>query len=234
MSISVAIAAHPSRADMVQQLQNKLQCPPGHLSIVWDEKDNIWDTHRRAWGQANINIAQDADITHHLVLQDDAVPCLNLLPALENALEYVSDKPVSLYFGNATSHPKIVRTVATAQREGATWIKTSGTWWGVGIMLPVNMISDMLLFCENRRETYDRRLAIWCEHNGHEVYHPWPSLVDHADTSSLLYPGRRPGRKAYQFVGEDFDAMTWEPYKGVVQCGKIAGRLIRLGSQKGG
>lgn len=232
MTLSVAIAAHPNRSELVTQLKEELACPEELLNTIWDEKDDIWDTHDRAWKA----VAEGA--THHLVLQDDAKVCLNLLPALREAVQIAPNKPMALYFGNATTHPKIVKTAARADLIGASWIKASGTFWGVAILLPVPMIGDMLQFCTGRRETYDRRVAIWCEHHGHEVLYPWPSLVEHRDAPSLLYPGRRPGRHAFRYIDNDpklkGDALNWDPAGPVVQCGRIAGRTVRLGTRKGG
>lgn len=225
-NISVAIAAHPKRRDYAHQLLDKLD---GDVVAVWDDGDNEWDTHQRAWRAASIK----ADRTHCLVLQDDAVLCRDLIPALSiGLLNLPEDAIVSLYFGNARNHPKIVRAVNRANQENASWIQTSGTWWGVGIVIPTALVPGMLEFCGKRREVYDRRLSIWCEHGADEprpVYYPWPSLIDHLDEDSLVIPGRPPGRKAFRFIGEDASAFDWNPDNGVVPCGRVMGRGIRLG-----
>lgn len=221
INLGVAIAAHPGRAELVTGMVDRLGLPARDVSIAWDEKDDIWDTHRRAWE------AHDPGGTHWLVLQDDAQVCDNLVPALNKILEWVPPQcPISLYFGNAQNHPKIRRAADTADRNKCSWIVSGGTWWGVGIILPTPMIKDMLTFCEGRRESYDRRFAIWCGANGHVVYYPWPSLIDHVDVQSLVNPARRPGRKAYRFVGENFSALDWDPTGPTVQCGKIGNTTL--------
>lgn len=224
-TLSVAVAAHPKRRDMVDELLTRL----GHDAwAVMDNHDDEWDTHKRAWQSWRTKMA-----THHLVLQDDALPCPDLLPAVETAVDNLPENSVvSLYFGNAKNHPKIKRAVERADEHDAAWIITPGTWWGVGIIIPTNLIPGMLDYCTKRREVYDRRLSIWCEHGPggpYPVYSPWPSLVDHLDVDSLVRPGRPPGRRAYRFIGEDVSAHSWDPARGVVECGRIVGRGIKLG-----
>lgn len=223
VKLSVAIAAHPHRFKMAKELWDRLGSPPD-LRISWDEGDDEWETHRKAWE------LHDPSATHHLVLQDDALPCQDLLLGLTKALEWVPPQsPVSLYFGNALNHPKIKRAANTADETKASWIISSGTWWGVGIILPTSMIVDMLRFCWKRREVYDRRMSLWCSNNHHVVYYPWPSLVEHRDSPSLVNPGRRPGRTAYKFVGENFSALEWNPTGPTVQCGRIGATTLTLG-----
>lgn len=211
----VGIAAHPKREQHVQKLlDGPLWGFDSRLNVTWDREDDLWDTHERAWmgllEQAGSET--NTDTTHALVLQDDAVPCRNLVPGVEMALDALpADALVSLYFGNALSHPKIVRSARSANEHKASWIVSTGYWWGVAVLLPISKIEEMLAFCCPRRENYDRRLSIWCEYNEYPVYYPWPSLVDHLDDTSLKNPGRRPGRKAYQFVGEDYSALSFDP-----------------------
>ena len=223
-SLSVVVAAHPKRKLLVDQLLERL---PSDAVAVFDDKDDEWDTHRRSWRAA---LLKGRD--YGLVLQDDAIISRNLVPALETALAHIpGNSVVSLYFGNAKNHPKIVRAVRRADEEDASWIVTSGTWWGVGIILPTELIPNMLEFCERRREVYDRRLSIWCEHDPqgpYQVYYPWPSLVDHLDEDSLVKPGRAPGRKAFRFIGEDADALSWDPAKGAVPCGRVTNKSTTL------
>lgn len=213
MKISVAIAAHPKREQLVEELLDRLDTQP---VIVWDTEDDIWDTHKRAW-ESGLGSTSN----YYLVIQDDALPCLNLIQGMEQALPHVPIGPVSLYFGNARNHPKVARAALNADTQQASWIISSGFWWGVAAMLPVGMISEMLAFCSPRRETYDRRLSIWTEHNQLPVYYPWPSMVDHIDEPSLAHVGRRPGRKAYKFVGEYYSALAFDGSRGIVQCGKV-------------
>lgn len=228
MILSVAIAAHPKRTNFAEYLARQLNCTS---TIVWDLEDNEWDTHYRAW-QLGLN----SEFSHHLVLQDDAVPCKDLIPALEKALPTLPENAItSLYFGKAQNHPKIVRAVNRANETGAGWILTTGTWWGVGIIIPTGLIAPMLEFCSRRREVYDRRLSIWCEHGPdgpYPVYYPWPSLVDHLDIESLVIPGRPPGRKAFQFIGADHSALEWDYTKPAVPCGRVMGKYIKLGKDR--
>jgi hypothetical protein len=86
-----------------------------------------------------------------------------------------------------------------------------GTWWGVAILLPTKAIKSMLAFCRSRREVYDLRLTRWLEHTQTWAYYPWPSLVDHADTPSLVNPRMGQGRVAREFLGADRSALDFDP-----------------------
>lgn len=213
-TISTVVAAHPSREEMVTFL---LQDLGQQVGVIWDEKEDIWDTHQRAWE------AVDRNATHGLVLQDDAIPCIDFLDGAQRALDYYSDKVVSFYFGNASNHPKIMRAVQRAEEAEASWIFSTGTWWGPAIAIPTDQIDQMLTFCKGRRESYDRRLAIWCGVTERIVYYTWPSLVEHFDAPSLVNPGRRPGRKAMRFLEPPLSAEDWSPEGLAVQCGRING-----------
>jgi hypothetical protein len=222
--LSISIAAHEKRENLVWDLVDRLRLARENAltwwTIAWDRDDDEWDTHRRAWSK------WPATSTHHLVLQDDALPCRNLIPGLEQwVLPYIGDRPISLYFGNALSHPKILRATRQANDNNASWIVSSGVWWGVAVLLPVSLIQPMLEFCSPRRELYDRRLTIWCENRELLVYYPWPSLVEHRDEPSLVNPGRRPGRTAVNFAGEDFSALDFNPTGPVVPCGRVSSAL---------
>lgn len=222
--LSVAIASHPKRKHLVEGLRDKyLWGVP--VQIAWDENDDVWDTHHRAWTLVRDD---NPEATHCLVLQDDALPCRNLVTGTEMALRALPpSSPVSLYLGNARNHPKIVRSARTADETKASWIVSTGFWWGVAVLLPKDLVDPMLEFCSPRRETYDRRLSIWTEHHNYPVYYPWPSPVDHIDEQSLIHPGRKPGRKAYKFAGEDYDALSFDPNGPTVPCGRV--HNLRLG-----
>jgi hypothetical protein len=217
--LSVAIAGHPKRKHLVDRLRDDYLwgCP---VQVAWDEKDEIWDTHERAW-----NLCRDDDphATHCLVLQDDALPCKNIVAGLEMALRHLpGDVPVSLYLGNALNHPKIVRSARTADEQKASWIVSTGFWWGVAVLLPKTFVDPMLEFCSPRREpAYDRRLSIWTEYNNYPVFYTWPSFVDHVDEVSLAHPQRKPGRKAYKYAGQEYDALDFIPTGPTVPCGRV-------------
>jgi hypothetical protein len=212
--VSVAIAAHPRRRQQAHALADQLD---RDVSIVWDQGNDEWATHQRAWA------AHDPGATHHLVLQDDAVPCADLIAGLEEALAAVParsphEAALSLYLGDHKAyrgpdprHHAVAQAAALAREGRVSWVAIPGTWWGVAIVLPTKAIESMLAFCSGRREVYDLRLTRWLQHTRTWVYYPWPSLVDHADTPSLVNPLMGQGRVARQFIGQDRSALDFDP-----------------------
>jgi hypothetical protein len=208
--LSVAVMAHRNRAHLVEGLVEQLGINDDQ--VVWDRHDNRWDTGRRAWE------AHDPQATHHLVVQDDARVCRDLVPALEQGLDHVpAEAIVSPYVG--TRRPmaaKVERAVATARQADAAWIVMRGLNWGVSILAPVPVIPQMLPWCDRQTyPNYDRRIGryflevlrwpTWCT---------WPSLIDHREVPSLC--GHGGGRIAHDFLGEDISALDLDFSRGTV------------------
>lgn len=203
--LSVAIMAHPKREHLVAELLESLG-DHTTVAVAWDRRNNRWDTGRRAWE------AHDPDADYHLVLQDDAVVCRDLVAGLEHALEYVPDAAiVSPYTGTRRPLSNIVEAaVARARAADAAWIVMRALNWGVGIVAPTGTINEMLAWGDRQSyPNYDRRVGryyylVKCW----PVWSTWPSLVDHLDhdrAPSLCNHG--PGRVAHEFAGGEASAL---------------------------
>src|SRR5690606_10616258 len=188
VTASFAIMAHPSRYDRARRLSRALGAP-----IVWDRGRGEWDTAERAWN----DYSSYAD--YHIVVQDDALLARyarsKMLTALDQCPEF---GPVSFYAGKVW--PVHVQTeFAGAVRSGASWIVASRLYWGVAVAVPTYMIPDMLDHRSNR--VYDARVGDYFAKQNLPVYYTNPSLVNHAETDSLL--GKKPkGRVALRFDAE--------------------------------
>lgn len=200
MSLSCTIMAHPSRASMVDDLLSSLD---RSVPVTWDRINDRHDTGIRAIE------AFDPGCSHHLVLQDDAVVCRDLIAGVERALRYIpQDEPMCLYVGKVKPFAiEISRAVAKA--DGASWLTMQGIYWGVGIVLPTAHIPELAAWyrTDGRRiKNYDRRVSAWYGLRNARVWYPWPCLVDHRDTDSLV-PGHGRGRFAHSFLdGSALDA----------------------------
>lgn len=186
MRVSAAIMAHPARETEVNELRSLLDRP---VAVNWDTEgppsgkaDRVWRTARGAWMMA------DPDADWHAVIQDDAVPCADLLAGLERAVDHVPlDAVVSAYLGTGRTVPirweALARAADTAR---ASWVRTGKLMWGVCIVLPVALIPEMIERADQRGGVPDdMRVAGWAERTGREVWYPWPSLVDHRKVPSL-------------------------------------------------
>lgn len=206
-TLSASIMAHPDRETQVAELQEMLD---RELPVAWDPKPvsldpgQRWANARRAWEMA------DPDADWHLVLQDDALPCPDLLDGLAKGLDFVpANTVVSCYFSHVRPFPaRTLSAGSQADREGASWIDSRFVWWGVALAAPVREVPAMLAMGDKRHEAYDRRIGLHFRNKRWRCWHPYPSLVDHRDDQSLL--DHKPGRKAHRFRDGSALEVDWD------------------------
>lgn len=169
-------------------------------AVVWDQNGDAWDTGRRAWE------THSATADWHVVIEDDAIVCPDLIAGLGKALEHVpTEAAVSLYVG--TTRPdgrRVTAAVAQAERAGAAWIVMRDVNWGVGIAVPTAVIPDMLAHAERvDSRVYDHKLAEFFRYQHVPVWCTFPSLVDHRDEEPGLVRHTVPPsgpRRAHRFL----------------------------------
>jgi hypothetical protein len=152
----------------------------------------------------------DPDADWHLVLQDDAVVCPDMLDGFAKALEHVpaTGAVASAYFSHIRPFPaRTIGAVSDAETAGAAWIVSRFVWWGVAVAIPVREIPAMLVMGDKRHEAYDRRIGLHFRNERFRCWHPYPSLVDHRDEESLV--GHKTGRKAYRFLDHSALDVAW-------------------------
>lgn len=229
--LSIAMMAHPARAASVERILAALD---RDVTVVWDEKQDRWDTGRRAW------LAYDPDATHHAVIQDDVLVCRDLCAGLEQALAHVpSDAPLCAYIGRVQPYHKIIEdAVMDAGQRSASFCTMTSLCWGPLVVVPTTAIETMVAHGDTLTDVanYDRRLSRFWELERHiPVWYTLPSLVDHADGPSMV-PGRevtnrssssaRHNRVAWNFIGEDASALDVDWSGGVVTVGKLPHPLM--------
>lgn len=217
--ISVAIMAHPSREAFIPQLLASLDRP---AEVVWDQIQNRWDTGRRSM------LAYNPNATHHLVLQDDSIPCRDLVAGLEQAVAHVPEGvPLGLYIGTVRPYPRAVSKLVEATESETAWIVMNSLYWGVGVVVPTCHIDTMVAWCDQRTKVanYDLRMSAWFEKERIPVWYPWPSLVEHRDSPSLI-PGRNSNRHARRFIGADASALDANWAGTSMNIGSLNGRRV--------
>ena len=206
MTLSVAIMAHRDREAMVDDLLSRLD---RDVPVVWDTINDRHDTGARAMG------AFDPQATHHLVLQDDVLPCRDLIAGVERAMESVPKGcPASFYTGAVRPFKtEVDRAVNRARQRSISWVSMQGIYWGPAVVLPTADIPTMLRWYQtagSKVTNYDRRMSAWYSLRQTDVWYSRPSLVDHRGVLSLAgHPGGN--RHAHGFIGEDASALdiTW-------------------------
>jgi hypothetical protein len=202
LKVSTVIMAHQRRAQFVPELQRRLG---GDVEVIWDQKNNRWDTGSRAMA------AFDPEADWHLVIQDDAIVCRDLVAGLSRALPRVpKNAPVCLYIGNVRPFGTEIAALVRRVEDDVSWIRMPKLNWGVGIAVPTATIPEMLDWTRHRVENnYDMRIGLFYEKVlRQQTWYPWPSLVDHRDSPSLV-PGRGQRRHAHRFLGENRSALNW-------------------------
>lgn len=198
MRLSAVIMAHPERKDIAERTANSLDRP---VEIIYDQNpvpstDPVqrWENGKRCWQAA------EPWADWHLVLQDDAMPCQDLLAGTEKALEQLGpDGLVSIYSGAArATQTHVSRAQRHADAHGLHWYSTRSLNWGVGIVLPTHAIEGMLEWCsrdEVSQDNYDKRIGVYCRDRlWWRTWYLHPSLVDHDQVPSLV--GHAEGRHA--------------------------------------
>lgn len=206
--VSVAVMHDPRRASYLPPLLDALDVD---AAVVTDRYRSRWDTGRRAL------LARDPAATHHLVIQDDAVPCRDLVAGVHRMLDHVpAGHPLCLYFawqrwrrrGHAELHDRAVAT-------GRAWIvMPRSPMWGVALVLPAEHIPHVVAHADKlSAPAYDGRVRRWYVREQIDQWIPVPSPVDHRcgpGTSSLTADRRNDDtRHAMSFVGADRSALDF-------------------------
>jgi len=213
--ISTVVMAHPQRRHMVTELTGFLDRP---THIVWDEHDDVIDTGRRCLQ------AHDPKASHHLIIQDDAVPCADLFAGVEKLISQRPEtfvQPLSLYVGKVRPHTaQAVRNMTMARRERRSLMAMAGPLWGVCLVIPTDHLPALIGFYDRQGlRGYDSRIGAY--YKGRQCLYTVPSLVEHRSVTEnpSLFPGRGGNRQAWWFHGRDRSALDieWtEPWARVI------------------
>ena len=200
MKLSVAVMAHESRAHLWEPLVDSIG---DAFAFVDDGTLGRWGNGRRCL------LAYDPGATHHLVIQDDAVPALDLIAAIEAWLPHLPESILCLYSGRVRDW----RRIHDARSKPPCWLQMKQIQWGVALVVPTRIIEDTVRVGDRmpRIGNYDLRLS---EANlrMHKVpvLVPSPSWVDHAYAESTV-PGRKPNRHALMSIPAEQSVFDWFP-----------------------
>jgi hypothetical protein len=190
MNISVTIMHHPSRAQRVPALV--AACAPLVARPIVDPDPTGPPSPLRTAKKAWAAIADGA--THHLVLQDDAVPAPGFAELLTAVVTARPRHGISLYsHWNSPQNSYLVRRAAAA---GFAWASLSTHEWTPtqGFVLPAAHARDLAAFLADIPDSVrddDEMITVFCRERGIPTVATIPHLVDHADAWTLTeHPGR--------------------------------------------
>jgi hypothetical protein len=198
VKVRVNVMAHVSRRALWEPLAERI----GADEVYED------DGSRGRWGNGRRCLLNyGPDDSHVLVIQDDALPAADLIPALEMWLPLLPDSILCLYSGRLAAWRQIHRRYA----KPPCWLQMQAVQWGVALVVPTSIIPQTVKRGDSMPliGNYDLRLS---EANLRErrlpVLYPSPSWVNHADSPSTV-PGRKGGRHALCAVPESDAALDW-------------------------
>jgi hypothetical protein len=206
MRVAGAIMAHPRRTAWARDLSGQTGLP-----IVWDETNTVWDTAKRAWRHA-ASLAEN-DTQHCLVLQDDAIPCLDLLGTLEVISRLYPSEPFCLTVIDYRLHGAR-RDYDKAVQDGQPFWYSNAAVSAVGLMLPLRDVEPMIAFGDSFATIHDDlKVRNFYRSQGRKLMFPIPSLLQHrnVDENPSLVPGndgRWADRSSSTFIGEDRSGLS--------------------------
>lgn len=172
--------AHPKRKKFVEEYLHKLL--PDAV-VVWDEKNDVWDTRRRCLEQH-----LESGKKWCLTIQDD---CLIADDFLKKAVSFISlhNRPkrrsfsFQFYFW-ATGNGYVI----PAMRRG--FHRGTGMKSGLAICLNREVIGGLLEYWKDSPRLLrhdDSRIGEFLRKRRIFTMYPAPSLVQHRDSESLIY-----------------------------------------------
>ena len=206
VKLSIVIQCHPKRRWWVEEMQKKIP----QARLVEDVRSQgVWPTAKRAWKQ------YDPFATHHIVLQDDVLPCQDFVEGLEAALTACPEVPVCVFSRRKIIHKSV--------EKGHSWVKLGDGCWGQGTCFPVSLIEPFFRWEWEHIHSFfkwdDARMALFCIYHDMPVWCTVPSLVEHVGHAKSLVGNRTPlPRIATQYIGEDASALGIDWSKGVDEC----------------
>jgi hypothetical protein len=221
--------AHPRRSEWAADLSETTGLP-----IVWDEIDTVWDTAKRAWRHAAA--LAEKDTQHSLVLQDDAIPCLDLLETLAVISRLYPTEPFCLTVIDYRLHGARRDYEQSAQSGHPFWTSNAAVS-AVGLMLPLRDVEPMIAYGDSFNTIHDDlKVRNFYRSQGRKLMFPIPSLLQHrnVDENPSLVPGndgRWADRSSSTFIGEGKSGLSvnWSG----VRPGQ-ARRIVQFRNRKNG
>lgn len=194
----IAVISDPRRGDMGERLVNRVAADYHSIDIA--QQGCTWN-HRQAWRTlAGLNSRDGDNDQWCLVLEDDAEPVLGFREQLTLALAAAPAPIVSLYLGQGYIEDRsIAGSLNRADTFGAHWVVTQGRiLHAVALAVRGDLLPSLVDNLPSGNAAIDRSLSMWARRNSHQVAYSWPSLVEHADGTSLVTRYRRAERRAWR------------------------------------
>lgn len=215
VTVSFAIQTHPARAELAVGLAAIL--PGAELVVDPDPTGgpNPWRCYRACLERT------PSWATHRLVIQDDALLCLNFNETVERIARAQPDRLVALFVpGRLRQH--VAAVMDACQRDALYCELQNGSWCpAVCNLWPASFVEPFLAYVDAQRwpEQFtadDEIIGRWLTGTDQRALACVPSLVEHEDMAPSLVGSRAfrredPGRIAACWFGIDCDPLDRWP-----------------------
>ena len=187
------------------------------VRLITDQQQNLWENAVRA-----LTSAEPGD-THLLILQDDILPCRDLIETAQKIIEVLPNEIVTLF----TNHPN----AQLARRGQVNYLKLRKWLMAQAYIVPVEVAADFVQWCEKNVDPKiyfdDNRWAMYCWYHHRYVWATVPSLVDHQGWNETMLRNYQPDyqfepriRMAQWFIGFENSGLSidWTKTANAIVC----------------
>lgn len=162
-------------------------CTENHIAVL----TSLWQMSTTGWC---------------VVLEDDAMPVVNLREELTRAFQTAPSRLVGLYLGSGNPSGPVQRAINVVIDRPEAWLISDALIQTVGYAVHRSVVADLIVDIANQDGgEVPKRMTRWSQSVGLDWAYTHPSLVDHDDRNSVIYPGvpeverRKLPRKAHRF-----------------------------------
>jgi hypothetical protein len=202
--LTVAIAHHPARDHLLGPLLANLG---ERVEVVVDpkpERMHAWKNAKNAW-----RLGERLGGTHHMVMENDVLPCRDFLAAAREGVERWPNEMVRWYAPD--NNPAEKRPFNAALADGEPWCDCVHWGGAQAVAMPVEWIDAFVHWGESYPEhgtAPDSRLREWLRARVRRpVKTSVPCLVEHGLADSLNDPSHEYDHRAIAFIGADRSAL---------------------------
>jgi hypothetical protein len=207
--IWIRIQSHPSRRDLLPDLLARLEPLPVEIRVHESIPPDPWAGYKQC-------LKDIPECSHLLIIQDDALPCVNFPAAVGQVAERHPHTPVCLFLGGAPASTAAQARRAWNKNRRYTPLLNSTFVPLVAVLWPREKAEAFLHWSRSARTTRadDGNAARWMRTAKQPFMVSVPSLVQHNDFTPSVKGGRQHayGKEAWRqavLLAEDGADYEW-------------------------
>ncbi len=206
--ILARIQGHPSRGDLHAPLIKALAPLPVELRVHSSVPPDPWAGYRACLSGV------PSAYSHLLILQDDAQPVENFVPAVEAIAERHPEVPVCLFMGDIPA----TTALAAKRAKGKCYVPLGPAGFVplIAVLWPREKAEHFLFWSKTGKITRadDGNAGRWMRETKQQFWVTVPSIVQHNDFVPSVKGGRdhKPGLESWRralFLAEDAADYEW-------------------------